>query len=80
MFSTSTLIAVQMFYVKHWPAIAAIAFFLFYGFVDGMFRQTLLHFRLTNAYRSVLGCIVEEDPIRTFIVSTPNSRQLTRAT
>lgn len=35
MFSTTTLIAVQMFYVKHWPVLIAVAFFLFYGFIDG---------------------------------------------
>ena len=35
MFSTTTLIAVQMVYVKHWPIVIAVAFFLFYGFVDG---------------------------------------------
>ena len=35
MFSTTTLVAMQMFYVKHWSAIAAIAFLLFFGFLDG---------------------------------------------
>jgi len=38
MFSTTTLIAVQMFYVKHWPVLVALAFFLFYGFIDGALR------------------------------------------
>ncbi|KAF9644319.1 potassium transporter [Thelephora ganbajun] len=37
MFSTSTIIAVQMFYVKHWPIIVALVFFLFFGFFDGLF-------------------------------------------
>ena len=80
MFSTSTIIAVQMFYVKHWPAIVAIAFFLFYGFVDGVFRQTSLRFRFSHASRSVLGSIIEEDSICTFIVPTPCSRRLTQTT
>jgi KUP system potassium uptake protein len=35
MLSTTTLIAVQMVYVKHWPVIVALGFFLFYGFIDG---------------------------------------------
>jgi len=38
MISTTSLIAVQMFYVKHWPALVAVAFFLFYGFIDGVFH------------------------------------------
>src|ERR1700753_3687329 len=35
MFSTSTLIAIQMVYVKHLPVIVAVAFFLIFGFFDG---------------------------------------------
>ena len=38
MFSTTTLIAIQMFYVKHWPVIVAIGFFLLFGFFDGESR------------------------------------------
>ena len=38
MFSTSTLIAVQMIYVKHWPVVVAVGFFLLYGFIDGTFH------------------------------------------
>jgi len=37
MISTSTLIAVQMRYVKGLPIIVALAFFVFYGFIDGLF-------------------------------------------
>lgn len=38
MFSTTTLIAVQMIYVKHWPVVVAVGFFLLYGFIDGTFH------------------------------------------
>ncbi|KAE9408952.1 potassium transporter [Gymnopus androsaceus JB14] len=37
MFSTSVLLAVQMYYVKKWPIIIAIAYFLVFGFFDGLF-------------------------------------------
>ena len=34
-FSTSTLIAIRMIYIKHWSIIVAVAFFLFWSFIDG---------------------------------------------
>ncbi|KAL4246799.1 Potassium transporter [Abortiporus biennis] len=37
MFDTTVLLAVQMVYVKHLPVIIAIAFFLIFGFFDGLF-------------------------------------------
>ncbi|KAF5389290.1 hypothetical protein D9757_003396 [Collybiopsis confluens] len=37
MFSTSALLAVQMRYVKHWPVLIALAYFLIFGFFDGLF-------------------------------------------
>ncbi|KAI0061789.1 potassium transporter [Artomyces pyxidatus] len=37
MFSTTVLIAFQMRYIKHLPVIVALAFFLFFGFLDGLF-------------------------------------------
>ena len=40
MFSTTTLIAVQMIYVKHLSIIIAAAFFLTFGFFDGEVRYT----------------------------------------
>lgn len=39
MFSTSILIAVQIFYVKRLPLIIALGYFLTFGFFDGMFRS-----------------------------------------
>lgn len=62
MFSTTTLIAVQMVYVKHWPIIIAVAFFLFYGFIDGALHQTSSRLRFSWVPRRVLGSIVEEGP------------------
>jgi KUP system potassium uptake protein len=35
MISTSTLVAVQMRYVKRLPILVAVSFFIFYGFIDG---------------------------------------------
>ena len=35
MFSTTTLIAVQMVYVKHLLFVVPICFFIFFGFLDG---------------------------------------------
>jgi len=66
MFSTTTLIAVQMIYVKHWPIVVAVAFFLFYGFIDGVFIPSYLvvpSFLMIARY--ILGSIFKEDPIRT---------------
>ncbi|KAJ7486154.1 potassium transporter [Mycena galericulata] len=37
MFSTTILLAVQMRWVKHWPAVVALGYFIFYGFIDGLF-------------------------------------------
>ncbi|GJE85382.1 KUP/HAK/KT family potassium transporter [Phanerochaete sordida] len=37
MFSTTVLIAIQMVYVKHLPIYVALAFFLVFGFLDGLF-------------------------------------------
>lgn len=37
MISTATLIAIQIRYVKRLPIIVALAFFVFYGFIDGLF-------------------------------------------
>ena len=68
MFSTSTLIAVQMFYVKHWPIIVAVAFFLFYGFIDGAFVPLCLVVpSFLMIARHILGSIFEEGPIRTLL-------------
>jgi len=36
MFSTTILIAIQIFYVKHLPAVLALAFLIFFGFFDGL--------------------------------------------
>ena len=35
MFSTTVLIAIQMRYVKYLPWLVGIAYFLFFGFIDG---------------------------------------------
>ena len=35
MLSTSGLLAIQMFFVKKWPIIVPILFFLVWGFLDG---------------------------------------------
>ena len=40
MFSTTTLIAIQMIYVKHMSPLIAIVFFLFFGFLDGQITRT----------------------------------------
>ncbi|KAJ3818862.1 potassium transporter [Lentinula raphanica] len=37
MFSTSVLLAVQMVYVKHWPVVIGLAYFVVFGFFDGLF-------------------------------------------
>ncbi|KAJ4482322.1 potassium transporter [Lentinula aciculospora] len=37
MFSTSLLLAVQMVYVKRWSIVVAVAYFLIFGFFDGLF-------------------------------------------
>jgi KUP system potassium uptake protein len=37
MFSTSVLIAIQIRYVKHLPAILSVSYFLIFGFFDGLF-------------------------------------------
>jgi KUP system potassium uptake protein len=37
MIATSSLVAIQMRYVKGLPIIVALAFFVFYGFIDGLF-------------------------------------------
>ena len=41
MFSTTILIAIQMQYVKHLPIYITLAFFLAFGFLDGMFCASL---------------------------------------
>jgi hypothetical protein len=35
MFVTTVLVAVQMYYIKAWPAVVSIAFFITFGFFDG---------------------------------------------
>ncbi|KIK08027.1 hypothetical protein K443DRAFT_86126 [Laccaria amethystina LaAM-08-1] len=37
MFSTSLLLGIQMYYVKHWPMIFGIVYFLIFGFFDALF-------------------------------------------
>ncbi|KAJ7451614.1 potassium transporter [Mycena latifolia] len=37
MFSTTILLAVQMRWVKHWPAVVALGYFVLWGFFDGLF-------------------------------------------
>lgn len=37
MFSTSWLIGVQIYYIKHLPLIVALAYFIPFGFLDGMY-------------------------------------------
>ncbi|KAJ6585288.1 potassium transporter [Mycena capillaripes] len=37
MFSTTILLAVQMRWVKNWPAVVAIGYFVLWGFFDGLF-------------------------------------------
>ncbi|KAJ6452540.1 potassium transporter [Mycena vitilis] len=37
MFSTTILLAVQMRWVKHWPAFVAVGYFVLWGFFDGLF-------------------------------------------
>ncbi|KAF7348337.1 hypothetical protein MSAN_01787700 [Mycena sanguinolenta] len=37
MFSTTILLAVQMRWVKHWPAVVAFGYFVLWGFFDGLF-------------------------------------------
>lgn len=36
MFSTTWLIAIQMYYVKAWPFVVGLIFLLVFGFFDGM--------------------------------------------
>ena len=45
MFSTTTLLAVQMVYVKQLPVVIAVGFFLIFGFLDGKVYRTLLPLR-----------------------------------
>jgi len=68
MFSTTTLIAIQMIYVKHWPAAIAAVFFLLYGFIDGVPHQTSLCLRFSQMSRFVLGSIIEKGPRCTLFV------------
>ena len=35
MLVTTILIAIQMRYVKYWPAVSGVAFLVFFGFLDG---------------------------------------------
>lgn len=65
MFSTTTIIAIQMVYVKHLPIILAIAFFLPFGFFDGEVNRTRLFLPFSLVPRFVLGSSVEEGPTRT---------------
>jgi KUP system potassium uptake protein len=37
MLSTTLLLAVQMRFVKQWPVVVAVSFFIVWGFVDGLF-------------------------------------------
>ena len=37
MFTTTLMLAMQMFYVKRWPVVVPIVFFLTFGFFDGLF-------------------------------------------
>ena len=42
MFSTSILLSISMYYVKHWHWIVSVIFVLFFGFFDGKFDYYLL--------------------------------------
>jgi KUP system potassium uptake protein len=69
MFTTSVMIAVQIKYVKQWPAIVGIIFFIIFGFFDGqsscLFFKRAIHVNLDEQvfsgvprlgkYRLVLG-------------------------
>lgn len=39
MFITTTLLAIQIPLIKHLPWALGLAFFMFFGFLDGMFRR-----------------------------------------
>jgi len=59
MFSTSVLISVQIRQVKHLPIIVAIAFFIFYGFIDGLFWGASLRKIPRGAWVPLLlGCLL----------------------
>lgn len=41
MLVTTILIAIQMRYVKYWPAVSGVAFLVFFGFLDGQQTHAL---------------------------------------
>jgi K+ transporter len=61
MFSTSVLIAIQIPVIKHLPIVVGVAFFLTFGFFDGMFLFFLTDENINSAFdSSFLECCVEK--------------------
>ncbi|KAJ1300716.1 hypothetical protein OPQ81_002360 [Rhizoctonia solani] len=59
MFVTTTLITIQISYVKHRPAILGAAFLLFFGFIDGLFWGASLKKIPHGAWVPLMiGCIL----------------------
>ncbi|KAI0060612.1 potassium transporter [Artomyces pyxidatus] len=59
MFSTTVLISIQMRYVKHLPIIVALAFFVFFGFLDGLFWGAALKKVPDGAWVPLtIGCVL----------------------
>lgn len=59
MFVTTTLIAIQIPYVKHLPWILAVAWLLSFGFIDGLFYGAALRKVPHGAWIPLLiGCVL----------------------
>ncbi|KAH9480360.1 High affinity potassium transporter [Psilocybe cubensis] len=60
MISTSLLLSIQMFYVKHWPIIVGICYFLTFGFFDALFWGAAFKKVPHGAWVPLLiGCVLE---------------------
>lgn len=59
MFVTTTLIAIQIPYVKHLPWVVGVAWFLLFGFIDGLFYGAALRKVPRGAWITLLvGCVL----------------------
>lgn len=59
MFVTTTLIAIQIPYVKHLPWVVGVAWLLSFGFIDGLFYGAALRKVPRGAWITLLvGCVL----------------------
>ena len=58
MFSTSILLAVSMYYVKHWHWVVSVVFVVFFSFFDGKLSLIVAHMSTIKIIQECFGALL----------------------